>query len=339
MLPVVPQPLVSILLPAWQAAATLPACLHSIARQTEARWECVLVDDGSTDDTAAIAATAMRHDPRVRVITTPHQGVIRAAQTGLAACRGRWVARMDADDLMHRDRLRAQLAALTTDRTLTGVGTHVRIFPRAGMRDGLREYEQWLRSIVSPTQIRTDAFVESPLVHPTLMIDRHRLTALGYRAVTWPEDYDLMLRLLAAGDAIGVVPRRLLCWRDGPARLTRTHPRYHRDQIIACKAAFLAAGFLADSGRYILWGYGDTARALRTALGVHDKWPAYIVELHPGRLGNTIHGAPVVPYQQLPHLPRLPLVASVAGAVPRTRIRMALHAMAFVELRDFVCAA
>jgi glycosyltransferase involved in cell wall biosynthesis len=335
----VPDPLVSVLLPAWQAAATLPACLRSIARQTEPRWECILVDDGSTDDTPRIAAEAAQDDARVRILTTPHGGIVAALQAGLAVCRGRWVARMDADDLMHRHRLRDQLAALAADPTLVAVGTHVRLFPRAAMRDGLRDYERWLRSITTAAQVRADAFVESPIVHPTLMIDRLRLTALGYREVAWPEDYDLVLRLLGAGDHVGIVPRRLLSWRDGPGRLTRAHPRYSRAQLTACKAAFLASDFLAGTDRYILWGYGDTGRALRTALGAHGRWPSYIIELHPGRLGNAIHGAPVVPYERLPGLPRLPIVVSVAGAEPRAQIRAALAGLGFVERRDFVCAA
>ena len=54
------------------------------------------------------------------------------------------------------------------------------------------------------------------------MVRRTVLAAVGYRDRGWPEDYDLVLRLLAAGPEIGVVPRRLLAWRDGPGRLTRT---------------------------------------------------------------------------------------------------------------------
>lgn len=335
----VSSPLISVLLPAWQAAAALPACLRSVQRQTEPRWECIVVDDGSTDDTKTIAAAVAARDPRVRVLATAHGGIVAALQTGLAACRGQWIARMDADDIMHRDRLRLQLAAVTCDADLAGVGAHVRVFPRTRLTPGLRDYERWLHSIDSPAQVRANAFVESPLAHPTWLFARERLQALGYRAVDWPEDYDLLLRSLAAGDRIGVVPRRLLGWRDHPHRLTRTHAHYQQLRLTACKAAFLADGFLAARAEYVLWGYGDTGRALRAALLTHGKRPAYIVELHPGRLGNVIHGAPVVPYERLPTLPRLPLVASVAGVVARSQIRAALSAMGFVELRDFVCAA
>lgn len=332
-------PVVSLLLPARDAAATVAAALASVCRQTLAAWECVLVDDGSRDDTAALAHAAARRDPRVLVVATPRAGIVDALEAGLARCRGRYVARMDADDVMHRDRLALQVAALEADPTLAAVGAHVRFFPRAGMTDGLRAYERWLNAIRTPTAVRTEAFVECPVAHPTLCARREVLQAYGYRDRGWPEDYDLVLRLLADGRHLGVVPRRLLAWRDGAGRLTRTHPAYALARITACKAAFLADGFLARTDRYLLWGYGGTGRALRRALAARGKHPDHVVELHPGRLGNRIHGAPVVPPDALPRLPRLPLVASVAGAEARRQIRAHLVALGWRETRDFVVAA
>ena len=107
----------------------------------------------------------------------------------------------------------------------------------------------------------------------------------------------------------------------------------------AIKAAFLAAHFLAGTETYILWGFGDTGRSLHRELLRHGKRPSHVVEVHPGRLGNVIHGAPVVAYDRLPRLPRRPVVVSVAGEEPRRQIREALAAMGFRELQDFVCAA
>ncbi|MGH7895041.1 MAG: glycosyltransferase, partial [Candidatus Binatia bacterium] len=110
-------------------------------------------------------------------------------------------------------------------------------------------------------------------------------------------------------------------------------------RIVACKAAFLADGFLAGADPYILWGHGGTGRALRRALAVHGKRPSHVVELHPGRLGNRIDGAPVVPPDRLTSMPRGRLVASVAGAEARGQIRQFLAAIGWEELRDYVVAA
>jgi glycosyltransferase involved in cell wall biosynthesis len=310
-----------------------------VQRQTEARWECVIVDDGSADDTVACARTFADRDQRFTVVSTPHRGLVAALNSGIEHCAADVVARMDADDLMHRRRLAEQLRVLDAEPRLVAVGCHVRLFPRSELRAGLRAYERWLNSIDSPQRVRQDAFIECPVVHPTLMIRRETLAQLGYRDRGWPEDYDLILRLVTRGDEIGVVTQRLLCWRNGPQRQTWVGEQYGLDRLTVCKAAFLASHFLAGTDTYILWGFGDTGRALQRALLQHGKRPSHVVEVHPGRLGNVIHGAPVVGHEQLPQLPRHPVVVSVAGEGPRRQIREAMAAMGFRELQDFVCAA
>ena len=332
-------PRVSILVPAFNAGATLAACLRSVQRQTETRWECVIVDDGSADDTVACARAFAERDPRFTVVSTPHRGLVAALNNGIEHCRANVVARMDADDLMHRHRLAAQLRLLDAEPRLAAVGCHVRLFPRGELRDGLRAYERWLNGIDSPRRVHEDVFIECPIAHPTLMIHRETLARLGYRDCGWPEDYDLILRLVTRGAAIGVVAQRLLCWRNCPQRQTWIGEQYGLDRLTACKAAFLASHFLAGTDAYILWGFGDTGRALQRALLQHGKRPSHVVEVHPGRLGNVIHGAPVVGYEQLPHLPRRPVIVSVAGEGPRQQIRDAMAAMGFQEIQDFVCAA
>ena len=332
-------PRVSILLPVFDAAETLDACLRSVRRQTFRDWECVIVDDGSRDASLALARQHAGADPRFRVIARPHRGLVPALNEGLAHCRGALVARMDADDLMHRERLAAQTAALESTPALAAVGCHVRLFPRRELADGMRAYERWLLSIDSPRRVREEAFVECPVAHPSLMIRAEVLRSLGYRERGWPEDYDLVLRLLESGDRLGVVPRRLLAWRTGKARLSRTSDVYSIERFTACKAAFLARGFLAGGENYILWGYGATGRGLQRALREHGKRPSAIVELHPRRLGERIQGAPVIPPQALAQRHNDPQLVSVAGAEARGLIRNELAQMGYRETLDYVCCA
>jgi glycosyltransferase involved in cell wall biosynthesis len=333
------EPRISVLIPARDAEATLVTALRSVARQREARFECVVVDDGSRDRTREVALRFASADPRFRVVAAPRSGLVPALNLGLARCRAPFVARMDADDWMHRERLVAQLRLLEDDASLCGVGCHVRLFPRRSLRQGLRAYERWLCSIDSPDRVRRDAFIECPLAHPTLVIRRDALQSLGFRDAGWPEDYDLILRLLERGLRIGVVPRRLLGWRDSAARLSRTHPSYAQRCFTECKAAFLARGFLAGREEYVLWGYGATGRALRRALAMHGKRPSHIVELHPGRMGQRIHGAPVIAPSALPAMRGRAIVVSVAHERPRAEVRAALTAMRLREPDEFVCAA
>jgi glycosyltransferase involved in cell wall biosynthesis len=330
-------PRASVLLPAYDAADTLAACLESVARQSERAFECLVVDDGSSDATASIAERFAVRDPRFRVLREPHRGLVATLQRGLEACQAPIVVRMDADDVMHRDRLAAQLAAL---ERADAVGCHVRLFPRATLTDGRRRYERWLNAIDSPERLRNDAFIECPIAHPTLAIRREWLLELGYRDEGWPEDWDLVLRLLERGARLDVVPRRLLHWRDAPTRLSRTDPTYGLERFVRCRAHHLARQVLGERDDYLLWGYGGTGKALRAALALHGKRPRAIVELHPGRLGQRIDGAPVVPPEQLPSIADgAPILVSVAGLPARTAIRASLGAMGFDEGRHFVCCA
>jgi hypothetical protein len=247
---------------------------------------------------------------------------------------------MDADDLMHRHRLGEQVAALDAEPELVAVGAHVRLFPRRALQAGYRSYEAWLNGATTPEDLRREAFVECPVAHPALAIRGEVLEAFRYAERGWPEDYDLVLRLLLAGHRIGVVSRRLLSWRVTRGKLSRSDPRYEPAAFTACKAHYLARGFLAEGDRYVLWGYGNTGRALARALRDHGKHLSRVVELHPGRLGNHIAGAPVIPPEALPPPdPALRIVVSVAGAEARDRIRGFLGSRGYFELEHFLCAA
>lgn len=329
----------SILLPVHNAERTLPTALWSALRQSEPSWECIVVDDGSSDESLRIAQRFASSDGRFRVLAQARAGIVAALNAGLGECRGRYIARLDADDWMHRHRLALQRAALDTHGDWCGAGCHVRLFPRRALTDGIRAYEAWLNAIRTPHEVRSEAWIECPLAHPSLCLRREVLADFGYRDCGWPEDYDLLLRLLAKDHTLGVVPRRLLAWRDGPERLSRTHAAYRIERFAACKASHLASGFLARTEDYTLWGYGDTGKALARALAEHGKRPSHIVELHPGRLGQRIAGAPVVAPEALRTLPRRPLIASVAGGHARTEIRRALSDFGFRELEDYVVAA
>ena len=278
---------ISVLLPVRDAEATLTPCLRSIARQSESRFECIIVDDGSRDDSLQIAESFAQRDARFVVCPIAESGLIAALQRGLEACHAPLIARMDADDLMDSRRLDCQRKALE-ETSLSAVGCHPRLFPRSALGPGMRAYESWLQSIDSPRRVREEAFVECPIAHPTLMIRRAVLEALPYREVEWPEDYDLILRMLEGGHRIGVVAAPLLAWRRHPDQLSRHHPRYTQERFTACEAAFLTRTFLARHTRYLLWGYGGTGRSLARALTHHDKRPAAIVEVHPRRIGRQI---------------------------------------------------
>lgn len=102
-------PHVSIIVPVYQAEATLRRTIESVRRQTEANWELLLVDDGSSDGSAALCASCAASDRRIRVYHTEHRGVSAARNFALEHARGEWVQFLDADDTLDEHCLEALL--------------------------------------------------------------------------------------------------------------------------------------------------------------------------------------------------------------------------------------
>jgi glycosyltransferase involved in cell wall biosynthesis len=324
-------PRVSVLLPVRNAAATLGECLSSLAAQTLADHEVVAVDDHATDGSRVILEEAARRDARVRVLDNPGEGLVAALNAAAQAARAPLLARMDADDVCHPDRLRAQAARLETAPDLSVLGTCVRLVGTSGRSEGMQAYVRWLNGLLDHDAIVRDLFVESPLAHPTVMMRAQMLAHLGgYRAFDGPEDYDLWLRARAAGARFAKLPEVLLDWRDGAGRLSRTDPRYAPARFRDLKIRALEAGALGGRPT-VVWGAGPVGKGWSRALRARGHEVAAFVEVHPGRLGQRIHGAPVVPVEAAAATPGALHLAAVGQPGAREEIRR--HA-ARLGLRD-----
>jgi len=326
--------------PCRNAAGTINDALASIEAQALCDFECITVDDGSTDDTADRLNEWSRRDRRFHVIHTPHRGIVSALNTSIEAAAAPVIARMDADDVAHPGRLSRQLELLESRPDLAACGTGIRYFPRATLGQGARRYERWINGLIEGDDIARDIFVECPIPHPTLMIRRSALDAVGgYRDPGWPEDYDLILRLWAAGYGMAKVADRLLDWRDGPARLSRTDPRYSPAAFRRCKAGWLMRTYLRDRSGIVVWGAGPTGKAMARELVAHGAMLLAFVDLDPRRIGQAIHGAPVIEPAGIDAFRGAFSLAAVAQPGGRAAIRVALEAAGWRETRDFCAVA
>ncbi len=259
---------VSVLLPARDAEATLAEALHSIRGQSGLGddLEILVMDDGSEDGTRALAASTAAEDPRVRLLTLPRLGVVSALNHGLSVARGRFVARMDADDRCHPDRLRIQLAKLARCPWLDMVGTNAVMFPEDEVSDTMADYVAWQNGLLTHRAIERELLVESPYVHGSTLMRTDRLLALGgWRDVDGPEDVDLWLRAAAAGWRFGKVNRLLYQWREHPNRMTREDPKLSREGFRRVGLEAFAAAW--DRTRpLVVWGWGDSLEGWRDGL-------------------------------------------------------------------------
>jgi glycosyltransferase involved in cell wall biosynthesis len=335
---------ISVLLPCYNAAATLPEALDSLAAQTFADFEIVAIDDGSTDDTPAILRTWAARQPRLKIVTRPHGGIVQALNAGWRASSAPLLARMDADDRCHPQRLERQAAYLREHAEVAVLGCQVTGFPAAELRGGFQVYIAWSNGLISDAELRREMFVESPLVHPSVMMRRAWLEQIGgYQDHGWAEDYDLWLRLYLAGARFYKLPEVLLEWRESPGRLTRADSRYSLENFIRAKAHYLARGPLAGRDAVILWGAGMMGRRLSKQLQRERAPLAAFVDIDPAKIGRTRRGLPILPPEGLMDLwqrYRHPVVlAAVAARGARQLICQRLETFGLREGQDWWSAA
>ncbi len=332
---------VSVVLPAYQAETHISEAIGSILRQTDPDFELIVVDDGSTDRTAERVEQVS--DSRVRLIRIPHQGLVAALNRGVAEAGGRYIARMDADDLSRPDRLRRQAALLDNQPDVGLVASRVSYHGDRQANRGLALFVDWSNSLLTNEEIAINRFVESPLVHPSVMF-RRELIALhgGYRAGDFPEDYELWLRWLEAGVRMEKLSDTLLDWRERPGRLTRTDSRYSVEAFFRTKAPYLYRRLATLNPRHpqtVIWGAGRTTR-MRLAplfdLGLRvQSW----VDIDPRKIGQRVTGAPVLAPDELPPPGETFVLAAVGSRGARELIADRLTAKGYILGRDWIACA
>ncbi len=210
--------MVSVLLPVRDGERYLPEALESVLGQSLRELELVVVDDGSRDRSRDLAEARASRDPRVRVVQGPGRGISAATNAGLAACRGRYIARMDQDDRCRPRRLELQAAFLDAHPGVGIVGGQKRLFGSPG----LRQY----RYPTSHADIQAAVFFYCPVLGPTSLFRADLVPpggALYDPAEDFAEDYGLLSRWLAAGVGAAVLDEVVLDYRVHPAQSGAVH--------------------------------------------------------------------------------------------------------------------
>ncbi|XQL96278.1 glycosyltransferase family 2 protein [Brachybacterium sp. UNK5269] len=200
-----PHPLVTVVIPVFNGARTLRQSVLSVLDQTCRDLELVVVDDGSTDETADIVEELARHDGRVRLVRRPRSGGPAAARnTGIASGRGRFIAFCDADDLWLPSKLERQLVlAELSDAALVYCGYH-RV--DASFAGSAADFVPEGRVVHVPTRLsHADLLRRNVIGNLTAVVDTHRTGPVSMPDVPGAEDWALWLRIVrAGGTAVGI---------------------------------------------------------------------------------------------------------------------------------------
>jgi len=338
-------PSVSVLLPARAAAAHLPQALESLLGQTLPDFEILAVDDHSPDQGATLAvlrAFAAR-DARVRVLKAGrHLGIANALNWAASQARGRYLARMDADDLCLPERLEEQARLLDARPDVDVAGCLVRFGGDPREAAGYARHVAWTNTLISHEDMALGAFRDAPLAHPSAMLRADALRAHGgYRDGPFPEDYELWLRMLEGGARFAKVERELLVWNDPPGRLSRTDPRYGQDAFHDLKAAYLGRWLSRRNPLHPdVWvvGAGRVTRRRAERLCAHGVRIRAFLDIDPRKIGRSHQGRPVLHHEALPPVGEAFVVSFVATPGAAEHVELFLRNRGYVRGRDFVQA-
>lgn len=207
-------PMISIVLPAYNAGEVLEQAVMSVYVQTFTDWELLIMDDGSTDNTAEVALRIK--DPRIRLIRCKHD-FIATLNKGMQAAKGKYIARMDADDRMVPERLAIQYRLMEEHPEITVCGSWVETFGK---------------DIIPQYYGGQEEFVENPiacllqknfLCHPTVIMraDFWQEHQLHYQYYSAAEDYKLWFEMAKLGAVFYVIPQVLLLYQVSDTQVSK----------------------------------------------------------------------------------------------------------------------
>ncbi len=336
-------PRISVIMPVRDMAGTVGRAVESIVAQDWSDWELIVVDDGSTDGTSGVLEAWARRDVRVRVERRAPAGIVAALGTGLAAARGEFVARMDADDVSLPGRFSAQVAFLERHGGIGVAGTLVRFGGDPVAKAGYAAHVAWLNGVVTPEAMARSRFIEAPLAHPSVMFRRELAERLGgYREGPFPEDYELWLRWLEAGVRMAKVEQELVIWNDPPGRLSRADARYAPSAFFGLKARYLTRWLARegkDRGPVWVWGAGRVTRRRVEALLAEGVAVERYIDVDARKWGRHRDGRVVVGPESIPRSGEAFLLGYVANRGAREAQRAFLEGRGWVEGADYLFVA
>jgi glycosyltransferase involved in cell wall biosynthesis len=247
-------PLVSFVLAVHDGARYLGSAVHSVLGQTVQDLELIVIDDASSDETPDLLAAV--GDRRLVVLRNDKQaGLAASLNRGLETASGRYVARLDDDDVAVPERLERQLARIRADPRVAVVGSAVVDLDADG------EHGHTHRLPTGGAALRWHALFSSPFFHPTVLVDRETLDRHGLRydaAFLESEDYDLWTRVFAFADGANLseplVEKRV---HPGQASLRRSELQQSFQRQVALREIARLAPGLDEEKAELAWGFGS----------------------------------------------------------------------------------
>ncbi|OPJ54847.1 glycosyltransferase [Clostridium oryzae] len=258
---------VSVIMPVYNNEKYLCESIESILNQTYKNFEFIVIDDGSSDDSHKIINGYASRDNRIIVISREHKGLVYSLNEGINMASGKYVARMDADDISMPARLEKQVNYLDKNKSTDILGTFIEAF------GDVDDNEKNTCNRAFNFQIDEENIVEislkgTPIAHPSVMFRSDCIRSLGGydELYKYTEDYELWIRALNYGYQIKNIQEKLLKYRihNGSKSVLDSKNKERDNEIIKCKLKYVT--FINNVTNYIIWGASNGGNMLYSVI-------------------------------------------------------------------------
>lgn len=259
--------LVTVIMPVYNAEKYLAEAIESILGQTYRDFEFIITNDGSTDRSGDIIKKYAMEDQRIRMISRENKGLVYTLNEQISMANGKYIARMDADDISGKERIYKQVNYMENNQDIYLAGCYYDMLVEPGTDEDIVKCIKRVNNNVNNfnDKIPQHMFLGYVLIHPTWIFRKELTDHIGgYGDYRHFEDGEFLFRTLAAGYRIGTVPEKLFQYRvynsskSGSDRLSNTGLK---EDMINYHIEYLAKNFQGKfDKKYLVWGADITGR-------------------------------------------------------------------------------
>ena len=247
-------------MPVKNAGPWLEECLDSIINQTHKNWELIAVNDFSTDNSLEILTASAEADHRIRVLNNVKSGIPDALQIAFNNSTGTYITRMDADDIMPKDKLETLLKTVLKYPNTVVTGK-VHYFAEYELTEGYQNYVDWVNNRIDKQDFEKHIFRECVVTSPNWLTHRNNILKTGpFNNHQYPEDYDLVFGFVSKGIKIRGVDKITHLLREHRLRTSRVSKNYSQANMYKLKLNWFLRLKLRKENTIVIFGENKKAK-------------------------------------------------------------------------------
>ena len=270
--------------------------ISSITEQTYENWELIAINDHSDDNSLKMLNEwANKYSTKISIKENIGHGIIYALRCGLNSAKGRYITRMDADDIMDKNKLYLLHDALEKKGSGWVATGLVKYFATdKTLNEGYINYEKWLNKLTANNNNFNEIYKECVIPSPCWMMLKEDLKSIGgFDSAIYPEDYDLAFRMYSNKMKVTGVNTVLHYWRDYHERTSRNDPNYLNNTFAKIKTMYFIKNDLNTNKTLILWGAGKKGKQIAKTLITENIKFSWVTE-NPKKINITIYNKKII---------------------------------------------